>query len=65
MSNKGVFGHDTTFEQMLDYMKHSVSHTVMDIEFLRESYAELLYKKLVQDSSIQPYFGFVEYEQTW
>lgn len=65
LSDKGVFGHDTTFEQMLDYMKHSVSHTVMDIEFLRESYAELLYKKLVQDSSIQPYFGFVEYEQTW
>lgn len=65
LSDSGMFKYETTFEQMLDNITHSVTHYVMDIDLLRESYAELLYNRLVEDSSIQPYFGFVAYEQTW
>lgn len=65
LSDTDMFRYDTIFELMLYNMQHSVSHYVMDIQLLRESYAELLYNRLVQDSSTQPYFGFVAYEQTW
>ena len=65
LNDRGEFKYDTTFQQMIAYMHGCINHTMGSIEQLRETYAKLLYELLLQQSSIQPYFGFVEYEQMW